>query len=419
MAETPATGAPTPTETLAPDETAAPEVLPVVQPADGVPDVVESEAGVDRAAAAIAAGSGPVAIDAERASGYRYGQRAYLVQVRREGSGTWLFDPIAVPDLGPVNAAIGAAEWILHAATQDLACLAEVGLRPLQLFDTELAARLLGLPRVGLAAVVEHYLGLGLAKEHSAVDWSVRPLPRSWLRYAALDVELLGEIRNLMGVDLARAGKSDWARQEFAALLEWKATPRHEPWRRTSGMHRVRGGRGLAYVRELWQERERMAAARDIAPGRLVPDGVLVEIAQHAQSDPTTLPAGPRAVTKYRREWLAALARAAALPAAALPPPALHNDGPPPHRAWVEKNPVAARRLTGVREDLALFCDEHTIPIENVISPDPLRRLIWSPPPGSPDEAALDAALAGYGVRPWQRAIVVPLLQLHWDPPAA
>ena len=147
----------------------------------------------------IAAGEGPVAIDAERASGYRYGQRAYLVQVRREGAGTWLIDPVGCPDLTPLDEAIGAAEWILHAATQDLACLAEVGLRPRQLFDTELAARILGLPRVGLAAVVEHYLGLSLAKEHSAVDWSTRPLPEPWLRYAALDVEVLDELRNLDG----------------------------------------------------------------------------------------------------------------------------------------------------------------------------------------------------------------------------
>jgi ribonuclease D len=200
-----------------------------------------------------------VAIDAERASGYRYGQRAYLVQVRREGSGTALIDPMAVPDLAPLNTAINGAEWILHAATQDLACLAEVGLRPKQLFDTELAARLLGMPRVGLAAVVEHYLGLTLAKEHSAVDWSTRPLPTDWLKYAALDVEVLGEVRNLMGVDLARSGKAEWARQEFAALITWAPAVKVDPWRRTSGLHKVRGARGLAYVRELWFERDRMA----------------------------------------------------------------------------------------------------------------------------------------------------------------
>ena len=159
------------------DVHSAPVLVALNMPADGVPDVVVDERGVVRAARFLADGTGPVAIDAERASGYRYGQRAYLIQIRREGSGTWLVDPIACPDLAPIAEVITGVEWILHAANQDLPCLAEVGLHPTRLFDTELAGRLIGLPRVGLAAVVEHYLGLTLAKEHSAVDWSTRPLP--------------------------------------------------------------------------------------------------------------------------------------------------------------------------------------------------------------------------------------------------
>src|SRR5512139_3522100 len=106
----------------APGGTPAPAPVPLDEPADGVPQVVETERELARAAAAVAGGEGPVAIDAERASGYRYGQRAYLVRVRREGAGTWLIDPIGCPDLTPLDEAIGAAEWILHAATQDLAC---------------------------------------------------------------------------------------------------------------------------------------------------------------------------------------------------------------------------------------------------------------------------------------------------------
>src|SRR5690349_19735977 len=252
-------------------------------PADGVPPVVESERALMDAARAIAAGEGPVALDAERASGYRYGQRAYLVQLRREGSGTWLIDPIACPDLSPINDAIGSAEWILHAATQDLACLAEVGLRPQQLFDTELAGRLLGLPRVGLAAVVEHYLGLSLAKEHSAVDWSTRPLPEPWLLYAALDVEVLVEVRDHVAADLEAQGKTGWATEEFDALTRFTGPPpRVDPWRRTSGMHKVRNRRTAAIVRELWQERDAMAVERDVSPGRVLPDAALIEVALSA-----------------------------------------------------------------------------------------------------------------------------------------
>lgn len=389
---------------------AAPPLVPLDMPADGVPAVVESEQGVLETARAIAAGEGPVALDAERASGYRYGQRAYLVQVRREGAGTWLIDPIACPDLSPVNDAIGNAEWILHAATQDLACLAEVGLRPRQLFDTELAGRLLGLPRVGLAAVVEHYLGLSLAKEHSAVDWSTRPLPEPWLRYAALDVEVLVEVRNLMGVDLARQGKDGWAREEFQALLDFTGPPpKVDPWRRTSGMHRVRHRRAAATVRELWQARDQIAQDRDISPGRVLPDAALVEIAMEAATRSGELTGTHRSVRRYQRQWRDAVARAAAIPESELPPMTLRSDGPPPQRAWAERDPVAAARLTATREALTAFAAEHVLPVENVISPEPLRRVIWSPPA----ERTVDgfaAALRALGARPWQTAIVAPMV---------
>jgi ribonuclease D len=408
-----------PESTEAEDGTSESLPLPVLHtPEDGVPHVVIDEHELDEVADAIARGEGPVAIDAERASGYRYGQRAYLVQLKREGSGLWLIDPIACPDLTPVDAAIGDAEWILHAATQDLACLAEVGLRPRQLFDTELAGRLLGLPRVGLAAVLEHYLGISLAKEHSAVDWSTRPLPEPWLRYAALDVEVLGELRNLMGADLWRQGKSQWAREEFEALLGWTPQSRQDPWRRTSGVNKVRTRRGLAVVRELWEARDTIAAERDISPGRLIPDQVLIDI---ALADPHTAADLPRnrAVARYQRQWLAAVRRARELPERRLPERTLPNEGPPPPKAWADRDPVAAARLAATRSLLAAFADEHTIPVENVCSPDPLRRVVWTPPV-EPTEESFAAALAEHGVRPWQQAIVAPMLAIAFasTPPA-
>ena len=394
----------------APEEGPATRALvPLHEPAGGVPHVVEDERELQRAAAAIAAGEGPVGIDAERASGYRYGQRAYLVQVRREGAGTWLVDPMGCPDLRPLDDAIGAAEWILHAATQDLACLAEVGLRPRQLFDTELAARILGLPRVGLAAVVEHYLGLSLAKEHSAVDWSTRPLPEPWLRYAALDVEVLGELRNLMGVDLAAQGKGEWARQEFQALLTWAPTERVDPWRRTSGMNTLRSRRAVAVVRELWYARDDIARERDTSIGRVLPDAALIEIAKAVPATVAELPRGHRAIARYGRQWVEAVGRALEIPEADLPPRTLPSDGPPPPRVWAEKNPVAADRLGATRAALTAFAAEHVIPVENVCSPDPLRRVVWQPP-SEHDEAAFTRALLDQGVRPWQAEIVAPML---------
>ena len=159
-----------------------PQVTMLTEPAEGIPPVVETPEALAAVVAAFGAGTGPVAVDAERASGYRYGQRTYLVQPGREGAGTALIDPIAVPDLSALSDALVGVEWVLHAASQDLPGLAEQGLNPSRVLDTELGARLLGLHRVGLAADVADDLGLGLAKEHSAVEWSTRPLPYEWLR---------------------------------------------------------------------------------------------------------------------------------------------------------------------------------------------------------------------------------------------
>ena len=406
------TGPTQPDEDVVALEEAAP-LTPLEEPADGIPDVVVEERQLMEAARALAAGTGPLAIDAERASGYRYGQRAYLVQLRREGSGTWLIDPIACPDLSPVAEAVADAEWVLHAATQDLPCLAEVGLRPTRLFDTELGARLVGLPRVGLAAVVEHYLGLSLAKEHSAVDWSTRPLPEPWLRYAALDVEVLVQVRDHVAADLEAQGKTEWARQEFDALTRFTGPPpRVDPWRRTSGMHRVRNRRTAAIVRELWQERDALAVERDVSPGRVLPDAALIELAVTAPRTADELPNGHpgRMARRNSRTWLTAIARAKRIEEHDLPVLTLKADGPPPARSWADRDPVAAARLADARAALATFAHERTIPVENVLSPDHLRRVLWSPPEPATTES-LAAAFTALGARPWQVDIAVPVVE--------
>jgi len=396
-------------------------------PAEGVPDVTVTERDLARATEALAAGTGPVAIDAERASGYRYGQRAYLIQLRREGSGTWLIDPIACPDLSPIAEVISDVEWILHAATQDLPCLAEVGMRPTRLFDTELGGRLVGLPRVGLAAVVEHYLGLTLAKEHSAVDWSTRPLPEPWLRYAALDVEVLVQVRDLMADDLAAQDKTGWAEQEFDALTRFTGPPvRLEPWRHTSGLHKVRNRRGAAMVRELWLTRDAIAVETDIAPGRILPNAALVDLALRAPKTdadiaPSSQGSGGRvskSVRRYQQQWLAALERARQLPETELPALTVRSDGPPPARAWADRDPVAAARLAQARTALGEFALARHIPVENLLSPDSLRRMLWTPPP-DPTLGSISEALLRLGARQWQIDIAGPIIEEAINRPAA
>ncbi|MGW5237966.1 HRDC domain-containing protein [Monashia sp. NPDC004114] len=395
------------------------DLTPLTTPRDGIPDVVVDERALMRAAEAMASGRGPIGIDAERASGYRYGQRAYLVQLRREGSGTWLIDPVACPDLSPVDEAIGEGEWILHAATQDLPCLTELGLHPRHLFDTELGGRLAGLPRVGLGAMVEHYLGLGLAKEHSAVDWSERPLPEPWLRYAALDVEVLGDLRDAVAADLEAQGKAGWAAEEFDSLLTFTGPePRVDPWRRTSGMHKVRGRRGLAIVRELWLWRDDVAQQRDLSPGRVLPDAAISEIAisnQRATQPPRSVgssdPRLARAMRRNQEAIVEVVARALELPDSELPVLALPPTGPPPPKAWIDRDPVAAARLARSRELIGALSTELAVPVENLLTPDLLRRFLWEGP-AAPSTTEVADALVSLGARRWQTTVTAPLIAL-------
>ena len=288
-----------------------PSPVPLLHPSEGMPTVTVTSTQLQVAVEAMRAGSGPVAIDAERASGYRYSARAYLVQMRRAGAGTLIVDPIPLPDLSPLGAAVQDAEWVLHAASQDLPCLAGVGMRPVTLFDTELAGRLLGHERVGLGAMIERILGFSLEKGHSAVDWSTRPLPEPWLRYAALDVELLIELRHALAEELDEQGKQEWARQEFAALAAAAPRePRAEPWRRTSGIHRARTRRQLAAIRSLWLARDDIARRRDVAPGRVLPDSSIMEAvlgAPPSEEELVKLPvfSGPRQRRNAGRWWQA------------------------------------------------------------------------------------------------------------------
>ncbi len=387
-----------------------PEQAVAFEPREGVPDLIVDGPALQAYADLLAAGSGPVALDAERASGYRYGQRAYLVQLRRAGAGTALIDPLPFADLLPVQQATAGVEWILHAATQDLPCLAELGLRPSSLFDTELAGRLLGRERVGLAALVASELGEVLEKGHGAADWSLRPFSPAQLRYAALDVELLVELRDRMHAELVAAGKWAWAEQEFAALVHFQPRERgEEPWRRTSGLHRIRKPRALAIVRALWHARDEAAMRSDIAPGRILPDAAILAAAAANPGSAAELGALPefRGRGQQRRlpAWWRAVEQARALPDSELPGTAPRTDAPPPPRAWADKNPAAARRLGGAKQVVAEQSARTGTPAENLLTPDLLRRLCWEPPQDQ-SAASLGAWLQGAGARPWQAELL-------------
>jgi ribonuclease D len=398
-------------------ETAEPDATPLLAPRDGVPQLSVSRTEIARAAELLTSGHGPFAVDAERASGFRYSNRAYLVQIRRAGAGTVLIDPVnhgedPVATLAPIAEVLASDEWVLHAADQDLPCLAEIGIKPPRLYDTELAGRLAGYDRVNLAAMVQRLLGLHLMKGHGAADWSKRPLPPEWLNYAALDVEALLELRDAIADVLQEQGKTDWAAQEFEYVRTFEATPtRRDRWRRTSGIHKVRNPRALAAVRELWQTRDYIARRRDIAPGRILPDSAIINAATVDPDTVEKLTALPIfSGNRQRRSaqvWLDALARARTVE----PPDAQEpSNGPPPASRWARRKPEAAVRLEVARAALTELSQRVSVPTENLVSPDVVRRLCWDWHPVEDTAAAVDEFLRDAGARPWQRELAVPVL---------
>jgi ribonuclease D len=390
-------------------------------PYQGLPELITTPELYDQMLAALAAGTGPFAIDAERASGYRYSSRAYLIQIKRAHGGLHLIDPIPFGTSSPyfqrLNQLLDGEEVILHASTQDLPCLREVGINPTHLFDTELAGRLSGLPRVGLGALVESLLGIALAKEHSAQDWSIRPLPEDWLNYAALDVELLIELRDEIEKLLIEKKKLRWALQDFASILA--APPlqkRVDPWRRTSGVHKLKKRSQLAVVKSLWEARDDLAQHLDISPGRVLSDLAISTIALASGAQPMTTkrelekvlrPIGLRARWfENTPRWLSAVDRALALPEDEMPPLKSKSDALPPIKIWRERFPEKYIPLSHARFNFILKAEELELPVENLLTPELLRQICWQ----LPEPTEVEGLLTSMGARPWQVEIAVPIL---------
>ena len=353
------------------------------------------------------------AIDAERASGFKYGQRAYLIQIKREDSPIYLIDPVAISpaavmaDFARLAELLKTDRWILHAATQDLPCLNELGLKPSRLFDTELAGRLASLPRVGLGAMVERFLQVRLAKEHSAVDWSIRPLAEDWLNYAALDVDVLHELASAIEGELASQGKTEYAEQEFSHLLGFKPKAvKDDRWRGMTGMHEVKTQRALAIARELWTAREELAKRIDVSPGRLLPDASITQVAVDPPVTRSALADNKkfvgRASRTYLDTWWQALVKGAETKQ--LPPLKTPSTGIPNHRSWPQRFPDANGRLVALRGEITKLSESHAIPAENLMSPETIRQLSWQPQTEVTTES-LSLRLAELGARAWQIAI--------------
>lgn len=356
-------------------------------PEGGTPPVITDLDGLRNCIAALSKGTGPIAIDAERASGFRYSSRAYLIQIFRRNGGLHLIDPIAVANtavINELNDVISHSEIVIHASTQDLACLREFGIKPLLLFDTELGARIAGCARVGLGALCESLLGITLAKEHSAVDWSIRPLQQEWLDYAALDVAVLLDLRDKVYELLEQQGKLQWAQQDFDSILKAAPNaPRKDPWRRTSGMHEIKSRYQMAIIRELWIERDKIAAEIDLAPGRLLSDAVIIALAKSQVKSVADIMKLSEAKSRIRNDlqrsyvetWLKVFHHASSMPESEWPQLRSKSDALPPVKIWKVKFPLAYAHVSHAKRRLQMIADECSIPLENLISPELVRKI--------------------------------------------
>ena len=400
------------------------ELTPLLVPRAGVPDVITTQSAFEEMISALLNGVGPIAIDAERASGYKYSQRAYLIQLYRINGGLHLIDPIAIKDKSlwqRFNDNFANLEWVIHASTQDLPCLLELGLNPQSLFDTELGARIAGSPRVGLGALAESLLEFQLAKEHSAVDWSIRPLKPEWLTYAALDVDVLLDIREKVEEILIEKNKLDWAKQDFSAILSsFKSKQNDQPkidrWRKTSGMHKVRDRLTMTIIKDLWLDRDQLAQELDIAPGRILNDEAIIEI---ATKKPNTIEAITKVIgwrskiqsPPYAR-WLAQLNNSLSTPIEKQVELRVQTNNLPPMKVWKERNPLGYARLSHARSNIAALALELDLPVENLVTPELVRKLCWELPKNdqSSYEKYVAEQLKQMGARDWQISQVTPLI---------
>ena len=377
--------------------------------------LVDADDALKLAIDKIRATTEPIAIDAERASGFRYGQKAYLIQVGVKGEDLFLIDPVAnyEPELWEdCKEVLSSKPWIIHAASQDIPCLAEIGIKPIQVLDTELGSRILGLPRVSLGTITEHYLDLKLAKEHSAVDWSERPLRKEWLEYAALDIDVLHELWEKVQADLISKEKLEIATAEFDYLISQPVkAPKTERWRSMTGLHEIKEVRALTIAKGLWEARENLAIGKDVAPGRLIPDSAIVAAVKampKSRSELATLKtfSGKASRTFLDTWWDAFVLGNTTKDVVELRAKAT---GIPNHRNWPIKFPDAHARLLASKAALISLSEELQIPQENILNPEVLRSICFEPPAAISNESVAEN-LAAKGARAWQIEVVTDQL---------
>ncbi|WP_070614506.1 HRDC domain-containing protein [Corynebacterium sp. HMSC067D03] len=383
--------------------------------------LVETPEQFSRAAAALAEGRGAYAIDTERAASFRYDDRAFLVQIYRRDTDTYLFAPEGNRDalhdaLAPV---INGEDWIIHAAVDDLKSLAMLGLYPGTIFDTELASRFAGFNRPNLAAMVQHFVGVELKKGHGHEDWSTTPLPPTWQEYAALDVAHLHDLAEALAEQLDNEGKLSFAEQEFERIVNELGpdnAPFNETWRDMKGVSGLRSARSLQLAKTLWTARDEHCRKEDISPGHMLSSESIVTIARTVPSSPWEL----RNCLRYRslnttktKFWFSLVEQALAEDPEQWPTPAQPAPTDPPAKiVWEHDYPRSWHALQSARKYVSEVAAQQNIRPDMLLSSAVLRQVMWTAPDSdavwSTDAAAMQLKRAG--ARPWQIALTAPLL---------
>ena len=238
--------------------------------------------GVQELADALA-GETRLAVDLEAAGFHRYSDRVCLVQVNSPDR-TYLVDTLAVDPSPALRGPLEAPDVriILHGGDYDLRLLdRDLDLHPVNLFDTQTAAALLGEPSLGLASLLETHFGVRLSKKYQRADWARRPLSEEMLAYAASDTRHLHALADLLGERLEAMGRLTWAREESSLMesLRWSEAEKVDPVTKVKGA-RYLELRDVALLREAWLWRDEIARRRDRAPFRVVADPVLLDVVQ-------------------------------------------------------------------------------------------------------------------------------------------
>lgn len=390
-------------------------------------ELVDTPDGFTHAAGQLAAGRGPFAVDTERASAYRYDDRAFLVQIHRRGAGTFLFQPEGLRQelTAALAPALNGEDWIVHAAPEDLPSLAELGLQPGALFDTALAGRIAGFEKPNLAAMVAEFCGVELEKGHGREDWSLPTLPTEWLDYAALDVIYLPDLAEAQAELLDELGKLDYAEQEFAHIVDTFAdwTAPEKDWEGLKGVNNLPSARSRAIARAVWEQRNADALRRDVSPSHILPSKLIIAMAKEQPRSPADLAAMkgfPARRKGASQKWFRLLRSVYQSDPATWPDKPRNNEGTPGKSAWQRHHPESWDFLQTMRSAIAETAADVDLPAEVLLTPAVLRETAWALTHGSLawDTHAVAGFLDQHGARPWQIANTADLFAANRPPDA-